>query len=97
MKHLNQQQKGTARLPIIHKYMWIKHYKELWTEENGETDDEEQPRLHTNRHVYKGDEITLDELKEALEQIKIEKLQVQIKHNCRTDQISCWNSEVCIS
>lgn len=44
MKH-NQREsstKNTARLNVIHKDMWIRHYKELWTEGNGKgkNDDE---------------------------------------------------------
>lgn len=32
MKHLNQQQRESARLYEIRKDMWISHYKELWIE-----------------------------------------------------------------
>lgn len=66
IKQLNKTEKDVARLNIIGKDRWIKHYKELWLEETeSETDINNE-----KTEMQEIDGITFEELKEAIEHTK---------------------------
>lgn len=78
MRQLNKQERDTARLNIIGKDTWIKHYQELWTEkeDNGIEDESSEHSLNLtmdgayNETLYTGDEITLNKVQDALKKMK---------------------------
>lgn len=63
---MNKNEKDVARINVTDKEIWIKHYKELWFQEN-----ESEIEINNEQiEMQDVDEITFEELKEALENTK---------------------------
>ena len=64
-------ERDDVRLHIIDKNSWIRHYKDLWTDEEVNNTGEQDITIAlpvVNSNMYLGDDITLGELTETLEQ-----------------------------
>ncbi len=64
LKNFNRSEKDDARIDVIEDTEWINHYKNLWYQENTVQTNWDNTNLTTT------DLITIEELQEALKQLK---------------------------